>query len=572
MQNTESSTIRFHQPLIAWGLLALVAGCFIALDAFGLFRNLSPALRFQVWRHLVPYLPELGVTLVYALSTTILQMLFGVLSASAAYYYWGSVSGWAGPPTRLSYLCLVPYFVPIATLAEMIHQWGLSQGVPFDGASAWLLLVGLSVWQFFPFVFLLILEQLYTIRPLYWMALKAEGAGPWEAARMLILPKIGEVFGAIFTLRLLWMYTKVDLLFYLFKENSVFATRFLHFQIFLGMHNTSYGPDLIHRSTVMILGAIAMVAAGGVGIRWARRASACQAVTPPTHLKSGAVPPAPIPAPHFAGGGILLACCIGAIIALPLVPVLYGSIVPNDLLLNLSRSELFAAWRGLLSETSLTNGLGRWFLQSLVLAMIVGAVYTLMALVLAYGLLRDIRLTRIGRDTVVKWITVLSYSVPIIAIAFPICRLAAELPCHSQECIYSKLLILHGFYIWPFCLWMCFRHLRAIRDRSEVAAICEGAGIARIFKMSVLPHFWRRGIVICALASAISFNELVFSSYIIQREQYYTLPVGMIHEFAAAGESGTAARLFVITATCVVMATLLAAVLGFSVRERPKYR
>lgn len=157
---------------------------------------------------------------VYAGSTTALQLVFGVAAALVLHR---SFSG----RTTVRALVLFPYMLPtiVAVIVwrwllnetygpvdHMLVRWGLVRepivwlGIDHIMTS----LIAMSVWQFTPFVIVTVLARLQTIPPELYEAARVDGAGAWRRFHFITLPQLKAVLFVVILLRGIWMFTKFD--------------------------------------------------------------------------------------------------------------------------------------------------------------------------------------------------------------------------------------------------------------------------------------------------------------------------------------------------------------------------
>jgi multiple sugar transport system permease protein len=76
----------------------------------------------------------------------------------------------------------------------------------------WILvtLIVVSVWQFFPFVFVALLARMRRIPPAMYRSAQLDGASEWEQFRFLTLPSITSTLITVAILRFAFMFTKFD--------------------------------------------------------------------------------------------------------------------------------------------------------------------------------------------------------------------------------------------------------------------------------------------------------------------------------------------------------------------------
>ena len=157
---------------------------------------------------------------VYAAGTTALQLIFGVAAALVLHQAFRG-------RTVIRALVLFPYMIP-TIVAVILWRWLLNEtfglvdyllvhwgivrepvvwlGVDYIMSS----LIGMSVWQFAPFVILSVLARLQTIPPELYEAARVDGASAWGRFRHVTLPQLKAVLFVVILLRGIWMFTKFD--------------------------------------------------------------------------------------------------------------------------------------------------------------------------------------------------------------------------------------------------------------------------------------------------------------------------------------------------------------------------
>jgi ABC-type sugar transport system permease subunit len=154
----------------------------------------------------------------YAFTTTTLQLFLGVLMAFYTFNQTRRTRIW------LRAVCFLPYVISIVAAVIVFEflfdsQYGIvtkslsSLGFDSDwysGPKLFLLLVVISVWQFTPFVFLIVLARLETIPTGILEAAEVDGARPSQMVLRVILPQLRETLIAAALLRLIFMFTKFD--------------------------------------------------------------------------------------------------------------------------------------------------------------------------------------------------------------------------------------------------------------------------------------------------------------------------------------------------------------------------
>jgi multiple sugar transport system permease protein len=166
----------------------------------------------------------LGVGVVYAAATTALQVVVGVAAALLLFKH-------GGPATRS--MALLPYMIPAVTgvLAwrwisdglygianHLLLAWGVvAQPISFASSPGWAmpLAIAASVWQFTPFVVLVILATLSGIPGTIYEASRIDGTTWWSELRYITLPMLRSAVLLIVLLRSIWMFNRFDIIYLL---------------------------------------------------------------------------------------------------------------------------------------------------------------------------------------------------------------------------------------------------------------------------------------------------------------------------------------------------------------------
>jgi multiple sugar transport system permease protein len=166
----------------------------------------------------------LAMGTVYAAATTVLQVVVGVAAALLLFKH-------GGPATRS--MALLPYMIPAVTgvLAwrwisdglygianHLLLGWGIiAQPISFATSPGWAmpLVVLASVWQFTPFVVLVILATLSGIPGTIYEASRIDGTTWWSELRYITLPMLRSAILLIVLLRSIWMFNRFDVIYLL---------------------------------------------------------------------------------------------------------------------------------------------------------------------------------------------------------------------------------------------------------------------------------------------------------------------------------------------------------------------
>jgi multiple sugar transport system permease protein len=163
---------------------------------------------------------DLQNTVVYALVSLVLQLVFGVIVALVLNERFPANNFVRGA-------AFVPYIIP-SIVVSICWLWMLQgatglipsllekQGLPrvqmlsYDLAMPTVILV--SVWCWLPFVALVFLAALQTVPEELFDSAKVDGAGPWGRFVHITVPTLSPVIAMIVLLRGIWMFNKFDVI------------------------------------------------------------------------------------------------------------------------------------------------------------------------------------------------------------------------------------------------------------------------------------------------------------------------------------------------------------------------
>jgi multiple sugar transport system permease protein len=227
-------------PEWAWGVLllvpafALVAALILYPVVYSFWLSLHnkhaylPVQTFVGLDHFVFFLTRdfdgfwrsLWLGTIYAVGSVALQTVLGVAAAlvlNETFFGRTFVRG----------LLLFPYMVPIIVVV-ILMRWVLNDsygivpwllrtvglGAPgfFTGEMMMFTLILISTWTFFPFVLIGVLARLQTIDPDLYAAAAIDGAGPIRRFLHVTLPQIAGVLFVLVLLRVMFMFTKFDII------------------------------------------------------------------------------------------------------------------------------------------------------------------------------------------------------------------------------------------------------------------------------------------------------------------------------------------------------------------------
>ena len=161
-----------------------------------------------------------------------------------------------------------------------------------------------------------------------------------------------------------------------------------------------------------------------------------------------------------------------------------------------------------------------WFRNSVVTAVVVTIITTVIACLSAYAVAR---LRFPGREAIATLILVL-YLVPPALLFIPLYRVLAELGATNSL---MALFLSYPTFTVPFCTWLLIGFFKALPTELEEAALVDGATRPQALVRVLLP-LAAPGIVASAIfAFTLSWNEFLYALIFITDETATTVPVGL---------------------------------------------
>ena len=161
-----------------------------------------------------------------------------------------------------------------------------------------------------------------------------------------------------------------------------------------------------------------------------------------------------------------------------------------------------------------------WLRNSLVTAVVVTAVTTVVAALGGYAIAR---LRFPGRQSVASLVLIL-YLVPPALLFIPLYRVLTELGATNSL---TALFLSYPTFTVPFCTWLMIGFFKALPEELEQAALIDGASPRQAFAKVLLP-LAAPGLVAAAIfAFTLSWNEFLYALVFIQDERSITVPVGL---------------------------------------------
>lgn len=160
---------------------------------------------------------SLFLSFLYSFTTVSFQVVLGLFAAAVVH----RSRRWISP---LSILLFLPYAVPsvvaVISWRFLFEDHGLLAGlgeralnVPpatWMGNGIFWTLIIISVWQFYPFVFVTLLARMRRIQPSLYQSAQLDGANTWQQFLHITFPLLKSTLLAVVMLRAAFMFTKFD--------------------------------------------------------------------------------------------------------------------------------------------------------------------------------------------------------------------------------------------------------------------------------------------------------------------------------------------------------------------------
>lgn len=221
--------------LLALTIYPLIYSVKVALTATALGTGPVTLGNFARLLHDRLFFISLGQTLIYASVALLLEFAFG-LALALAVHAAGERRTWYRP------LLLVPMLLPpvvVGVIWRLIYNpdFGLlngvlkSAGIP-TGALMWIAgertalasVILVDVWQWTPFVFLLLLAALQSLPQEPYEAARVDGASPWQTFRLVTWPLLKPAVLVVLLLRTMDLLRVFDQIFIMTRGGPGFAT------------------------------------------------------------------------------------------------------------------------------------------------------------------------------------------------------------------------------------------------------------------------------------------------------------------------------------------------------------
>lgn len=121
----------------------------------------------------------------------------------------------------------------------------------------------ISIWQFYPFVFVSVLARLRRVHPNLYRTAQLDGAGFWHQFKAVTFPEISSTLFAVLIVRIAFMFTKFDTAWLLAGKTVVGGVRVLPIYVYISnfvLDNTSIGPVAAIISAVILAFLLVVIA------------------------------------------------------------------------------------------------------------------------------------------------------------------------------------------------------------------------------------------------------------------------------------------------------------------------
>jgi N,N'-diacetylchitobiose transport system permease protein len=231
-------------------------------------------------------------------------------------------------------------------------------------------------------------------------------------------------------------------------------------------------------------------------------------------------------------GSNAVALVVALVVAFPLYWMALSALKPRAAI-EAGDASLFTTDLSLDSfERVLTvNDFGRFFVNSLVVALAVVILSTLCAFLAAVALTRY----RFRSRTTLLVIVLVAQMVPIEALTIPLFflfkNLGVAVPAIGLNQLGSLVLVHLAFSI-PFAIWMLRGFVAAVPDELEDAARLDGATSLRFVRSILFPLVFPGVIAVSVFSFISTWNDFLFAkTFIISAQENQTLPLAILTFF-----------------------------------------
>lgn len=399
----------------------------------------------------------------------------------------------------MSIFLFLPYAVPSVVAVVLWRFWledhgalavlaGRILNIP---ATIWMgdwifwTLVMVSVWQFYPFVFVTVLAQMRRIPPALYQSAQLDGANAWQQFWFVTFPQIRPTLLTVLALRAAFMFTKFDTPWLLGGRTANLGLTTLPVYIYdhrLLSLKAAGTPGVA--AGVVMAAALGLVMAGALFIhrtmqKWRDNKNVSQYMTYRHesirgNQLAGRRRPLSSERPLSIVLKTFVVASLVGILAFSFVP--YLSLLVGSLLPNASTDRgIGATWPTgwtLANHFELLGGEYHRYWQYLINTVIVSNATAVLVLCLsilgAFGLTRYELRGRKFFEQAVYW----GYLFPPIVLVFPYAVLLQSFGLNGTK---LGLILANVAFCFPFGLWLMIRYLMAVPKELDRTAAADGA-------------------------------------------------------------------------------------------------
>ena len=145
------------------------------------------------------------------------------------------------PPIVAALIWKILFTPPVSILSYLSEQAGFGQLAWLGDANLALLAIAIAtIWEFFPFCFLLLYAGLLSIPDEPLEAAKVDGASGWQVFRYITMPMLGPVFSIVVLFRVVESIRSFPMIYVMTSGGPGFATEPTNFYAYLQAFSFSY--------------------------------------------------------------------------------------------------------------------------------------------------------------------------------------------------------------------------------------------------------------------------------------------------------------------------------------------
>jgi len=452
-----------------------------------------------------------GKSIEYAFLTVPIQIALGIF---AAVWVHRVREGWR---VRTLFLMLfLPYAIPsvaaVLVWNFMIRDHGAlaAAGAFLSVPRMWLASDGLfwtlcivSVWQFFPFVYVTVLARMRRIPAEQYQMAEIDGATRWQQFIWITWPEIRSAVAAIAIVRIAFMFTKFDTPWLLGGAGSTYHfVETVPLWVYRKLSTVNEPAEAIASAGASMMAIFILVCIGA--LLWLFRNRTSRRALP--HRKG--------PCGKLAAG--LVASARGGIIMFCIVPfgfLLLGSFLPSGMLDRgigcvCATSWTFQNYRQLFSLNYGEYGL---HLGITVIVSLAAAVLVLsLCIPGAYAITRFV----LPVEKPLRGIALWGYLFPPVLLVIPYSKMARLIGSHGTPAL-AVLILANVALCLPFGLWLMTQYFEAVPMEYDHSAAVDGAGHFRTLISVLVPRALPGISAVAIFTFILSWNDVLLSLYLV---------------------------------------------------------